>query len=88
MSLRANFSRIGIQFTRLFNTRVEPAFLLHKLELVKGAISLEAMQMYAALFTATLEDWIHRFPNPDDRVLNERLVNYFYKGIEPETLSR
>ena len=70
-----------------FNTRVETAFLLHKRELVKGAVYLEAMQLYAARFAATLEDWIPRFPSTNDRVLNEHLVNYFDKGIEPETLT-
>ena len=69
-----------------FNTRVETAFLLHKLEVVKGAVLLEVIQLYAARFAATLEDWIPRFPSPNDRVLNERLVSYFYKGIEPKPL--
>ena len=69
-----------------FNIRVEAAFLRHKLELVKGAVSLEAMQLYSACFAATLDDWIPRFPNPNDRILNESLVQYFYKVIETETL--
>ena len=30
--------------------------------------------------------WIPRFPDPHDRSLNECLVGYFYKGIEPEPL--
>ena len=69
-----------------FNIRVETSFLTHKVELVKGRVTLDAMQSYAARFAATLDDWIPRFPDPHDRSLNERLVGYFYKGIEPEPL--
>ena len=69
-----------------FNIRVETAFLAHNVELVKGKVSLDAMQTYAACFVARLDDWIPRFPDSNDRALNERLVSYFYKGIEPEPL--
>ena len=51
-----------------FNIHDEAAFLRYKLELIKGAVSLEAMQLYAARFAATLEDWIPRFRIPNDRV--------------------
>ena len=44
------------------------------------------MQSFAASFAATLDDWIPRFLDPHDRSLNERLVGYFYKSIEPEPL--
>ena len=69
-----------------FNILVETAFLVHKVELVKGKVSLDAMQIYATRFAATLDDWVPRFPDSNDRALNERLVSYFYKGIEPEPL--
>ena len=69
-----------------FNIRIEAAFLCHKVELVKGKVSLDAMQSFAARFAATLDDWVPRFPDPNDRSLNERLVGSFYKGIEPEPL--
>ncbi len=49
-----------------------------KLELVKGRVSLDAMQSYAARFAKTLEDWTPRFPDPEDRPLNKHLVGYFY----------
>ena len=38
------------------------------------------MQLYAARFASTLDDWIPRLPSPNDRVLNECFVSYFYKG--------
>ena len=44
------------------------------------------MQSYAARFAKTLDDWTPRFPDPEDRPLNKRLVGYFYTGIEPEPL--
>ena len=69
-----------------FNIRVETAFLAHEVELVKGKVSLDAMQTYAAPFAAKLDDWVPRFPDSNDRALNERLVTYFYKSIEPEPL--
>ena len=69
-----------------FNIRVETDFVPIKIELLKGRVSLDAMQSYAARFAATLDDWLPRFPDPDDRALNKRLVSYFYKGIEPESL--
>ena len=69
-----------------FNIRIEAAFLCHKVELVKGKVSLDAMQSFAVRFAAAIDDWIPRFPYPHDRSLNERLVGYFYKGIEPEPL--
>ena len=69
-----------------FNIRVETSFLTHKVELVKGRVTLDAMQSYAARFAATLDDWIPRLPDPHDRSLNKRSVGYFYKGIEPEPL--
>jgi hypothetical protein len=69
-----------------FNFRVETDFLPLKVALVKGKVSLDAMQTYVAKFAETLEDWLPRFPDPDDRALNKRLVAYFYNGIEPEPL--
>jgi hypothetical protein len=69
-----------------FNFRVETDFLTLKVALVKGKVSLDAMQTYVAQFADTLEDWLPRFPDPDDRALNKRLVSYFYNGIEPEPL--
>ena len=69
-----------------FNFRVETDFVAIKLELLKGRLSLDAMQSYAARFAEALDDWLPRFPDPDDRALNKRLVTYFYNGIEPEPL--
>ena len=69
-----------------FNIRVETDFLANKVALVKGRVTLDAMQSYAACFAATLDDWVPRFPDLNDRALNARLVSYFYKGIEPEPL--
>ena len=69
-----------------FNIRVETAFLAHKVELVKVKVSLNAMQTYAVRFAATLDDWVPKFPDSNDRALNERLVSYFYKVIEPGPL--
>ena len=40
-----------------------------------------------ARFRSTLDDWVPRFPDSNDRALNERLVSYYvYKGIESEPL--
>ena len=44
------------------------------------------MQTYATRFAATLDDLVLRFPNSNDWAFNERLVSYFYNGIEPEPL--
>ena len=69
-----------------FNIRVETDFVAITMELLKGRVSLDAIQSYAARFAATLHDWLPSIPNPHDRALNKRLVSYFYKGIEPEPL--
>lgn len=61
------------------NTLVESDFCPHKLELIQGQISLEAMQLYATHFTSLLEERWPRFPN-------SRSVNYIFAGIEPYTL--
>ena len=79
-----NFVESVFNAPESFNLRVETAFLLHKVELVKGKVSLDAIQL--TRFAATLDDWVPRFPDPNDRAPNERLVTYFYKGIEPEPL--
>ena len=41
-----------------FNIRVETDFVAVKLELLKGRVSLDAMQSYAARFAAILDDWV------------------------------
>ena len=81
-----NFLESVFNSPESFNLCVETAFLVHKAELVKGKVSLDAMQTYAARFAATLDDWVLRSPDLNDRALNECLVTYFYKGIEPEPL--
>ena len=50
-----------------FNIRVETASLL-KVELVKGRLSLDAMQSYAARFAATLDYGVPKFPDPNDQL--------------------
>ena len=81
-----NFLETVFDLLDSFNFRVETDFLPLKVALVKGKVSLDAMQTYVAKFAETLEDWLPRFPDPDDRALNKRLVSYFYNGIEPEPL--
>jgi len=81
-----NFLETVFDSPESFNIRVETDFVAIKLELLKGRLSLDAMQSYAARFAETLDDWLPRFPDPDDRVLNKRLVAYFYNGIEPAPL--
>ena len=65
-----------------FNIRIEAAFLCHKVALVQGKVSLDAMQSFAARFATALDDRIPIFPDPHDRSLNDS----FSKGIEPEPL--
>ena len=62
-----------------FNIRIEAAFLCNTVELVKGKVSLDVMQSFSARFAATLDNWVPRFPDPNDRSLNERLVGYFVR---------
>jgi hypothetical protein len=81
-----NFLETVFHSPESFNIRVETDFVAIKLELLKGRLSLDAMQSYAARFAETLDDWLPRFPDPDDRALNKRLVAYFYNGIEPAPL--
>jgi hypothetical protein len=81
-----NFLETVFHSPESFNIRVETDFVAIKLELLKGRLSLDAMQSYAARFAETLDDWLPRFPDPDDRALNKRLVSYFYNGIEPAPL--
>ena len=81
-----NFMESIFNSPESFNIRVETAFLAQKVELVKGRVSLDAMQTDAARFAATLDDWVPGVPDSNDRALNERLVSYFYNGIEPKPL--
>ena len=81
-----NFKESIFNSPESVNIRMETSFLTYKEELLKEKVSLDAMQSYAARLAATFDDWIPRFPDPHDRSLNERLVGYFYKDIEPEPL--
>ena len=59
-----NFLESVFNSPESFNIRVETAFLVHKVESVKGRVALDALQSYAARFAAILDS--------NDRALNER----------------
>ena len=65
-----NFLETVFDSPESFNFRVESDFVAIKIVLLKGKLSLDAMQSYAARFAETLDDWLPRFPDPDDRALN------------------
>ena len=52
----------------------------------KKTLTLEAMQLYAAEFAAELNDQLPKIADPNDRVVQEAIIGYFYKGLQPENL--
>ena len=52
----------------------------------RKALTVEAMQLYAASFLAELDDQLPKIADPNDRVVQETLISYFYKGLQPEYL--
>jgi len=63
-----NFLESVFNSPESFNIRMETAFMALKVESVKGRVSLDAMQSYAARFAATLDDWVPRFPDPHAQI--------------------
>ena len=52
----------------------------------RRALTVEAMQVYAASFTGELQNQLPKIADPKDRVVQELLISYFYKGLHPEYL--
>ena len=46
----------------------------------------QAMQLYAAQFAAELNDQLPKIEDPSDRVVQEMLIGYFYKVLQPDYL--
>ena len=70
--------------TNTQNLRLERAFA--KIYMPRKALTVEAMQLYAATFAAELDDQLPKIADPNDRVGKETLIIYFYKGLQPEYL--
>ena len=70
--------------TNTQNFRLERAF--EKIRMPKKALTVETMQTYAAEFAAELNDQLPKIADPSDRVVQEMLIGYFYKGLQPEYL--
>jgi len=66
------------------NFRLERAF--EKIHMPRKALTVEAMQLYAAQLAADLNDQLPKIEDPSDRVVQELLIGYFYKGLQPEYL--
>ena len=70
--------------TNTQNFRLERAF--EKIRMPKKALTIEAMQLYAAEFATELGDHIPKLADPNDRLVQEAIISYFYKGLHPEYL--
>jgi hypothetical protein len=66
------------------NFRLEQAF--ENIRMPKKALTIENMQLYAAEFAAELGDQLHKLADPNDRVVQEVIIGYFYKGLHPDYL--
>jgi len=64
--------------TNTQNFRLERAF--GKINMPRKALTIEAMQLYAAQFAAELNDQLPKLEDPSDRVVQELLIGYFYIG--------
>ena len=70
--------------TNTQNFRLERAF--QTIRMPKKAITIETMQLYAAEFAAELADQLPKIADPNDRLVQEAIISYFYKGLHPEYL--
>ena len=70
--------------TNAQNLRLERS--LGQIRMPKKALTIEAMQLYAAEFAAELNDQLPKIADPNDRVVQEAIIGYFYKGLHPEYL--
>ena len=70
--------------TNTQNFRLERAF--QTIRMPKKAITIETMQLYAAKFAAELADQLPKIADPNDRLVQEAIISYFYKGLHPEYL--
>ena len=68
--------------TNTQNLRLERG--LGQIRMPKRALTLEAMQLYAAEFAAELNDQLPKIADPNDRVVQEAIIGYFYKGLHPD----
>jgi len=66
--------------------RVSKALMLTTNLVAKKALTLEAMQLYAATFAAELDNRLPKIADSVNRIVQEMLINYFYKGLQPEYL--
>ena len=44
------------------------------------------MQPYAATFAAELDDQLPKIADSNNRIVQDMLISYFYKGLQPEYL--
>ncbi len=65
--------------TNTQNFRLERAF--QTIRMPKKAITIETMQLYAAEFAAELADQLPKIADPNDRLIQEARISYFYKGL-------
>ncbi len=65
--------------TNTQNFRLERAF--EKIRMPKKALTVETMQTYAAEFAAELNDQLPKIADPNDRLVQEAIISYFYKGL-------
>ena len=52
----------------------------------RRALTVEAMQMYAASFARELHNQLPKIADPKDWVDLELLISYFYQGLHPKHL--
>jgi len=52
----------------------------------RKALKVEAMHLYAASFAGELQNQLPKIADPNDRILQESLISYFYRGLHPEYL--
>ena len=64
------------------NLRLERAFA--KVCMQRRVLTVEAMQLYAASFAGVLHNELPKIVDPTDRILQESLINYFYRCLHPE----
>ncbi len=83
-SVLRNFLETLFDSTDTENFRLERAFA--KVHMPRKALTIDAMQLYAAQFAAELNDQLPKIEDPSDRVVQELLIGYFYKGLQPDYL--
>ena len=65
---------------------VDKGASLGQIRMPKKALTIEAMQLYAAEFAAELNDQLPKIADPNDRLVQEAIIGYFYKGLHPDYL--